>query len=475
MSDASSRTPGRAVIIGGSIAGLLAAAAVGGHFDAVDIIEAHELPSGPETTRAGVPQAAHFHTLLSGGARAIDAILPGTVDEMVASGANRVPVTTDMVMYSPEGWYRRWQNATHHQVTASRDLTDWVIRQQLLKNVDVTIHQHTRVTGLLGDERRVTGVRLRSSTGEEREMSARLVIDASGRSSRTPRWLAERGITGLREKRVDSGLSYASRLYRAPVPTRGWPIVNVQADFRNGQPRAGCIGPVECDRWRVSLFGPAISELGRNPDAFEQYARELRHPVVADLIARAEPLGEVVVTRTTANRRYFYERLRGWPDGLVVTGDAVAAFNPVYGQGMSVAALSALAIRNTLSRGGSERGLARRAQRAVSRPVDAAWSLSVGTDIHRPDIAGRGPNLADRVLQRYVSRLSRTATGSHLVATALTDVLMLEAPPASLLTPKVLLAAWRGPRRPQLDGPPLSPAERGVLTGDTVTAPVDGA
>ncbi|NUV58819.1 NAD(P)/FAD-dependent oxidoreductase [Streptomyces sp. CAI-85] len=463
MSKPSSPALRRAVIIGGSIAGMLAAAAVGDHFDAIDIIEAHEVPNGPEP-RAGVPQAAHFHTLLSGGAEAIEELLPGSVAAMVESGANRVAVTTDMVMYAPEGWYRRWQNATHYQITASRDLTDWVIRQQLLRNTKVTIHQRTRVIELLGDKHRVTGVRLRSSSGDESEMSAQLVIDASGRSSRTPHWLEDLGITGLSEARIDSGLSYASRVYQAPVSTRGWPVVNLQADFRNGQPRAGGIIPIERDRWHVSLIGPPGAEPGRDADAFEPYAKELRHPIVADLLARAKPLTDVSLTRTTANRRYFYERLRGWPDGLIVVGDAVAAFNPVYGQGMSVAALSALAIRRAISVGGPGPGVTRKAQRAVSLPVGAAWSLSVGTDIHRPDIKGGRPNIADRLLQRYISRLSLTATGSHLAATALTDVLMLQAPPASLMAPKVLLAAFRGPERPQLDGPPLSLAERRVLS-----------
>ncbi|MFF8322055.1 FAD-dependent monooxygenase [Streptomyces bobili] len=474
MSEPSSPALRRAVIIGGSLAGMLAAAAVSDHVDAIEIIEAHELPSGP-AARAGVPQAAHFHTLLSGGAEAIEQLLPGSIAEMIDSGANRVPVTTDMVMYSPEGWYRRWQNATHHQITASRDLTDWVVRQRLLKNTKVSMRQRTRVIDLLGDRHRVTGVRLRSSSGEENEMTAQLVIDASGRSTRTPHWLKDLGIAGLSEARVDSGLSYASRVYQAPVSTRGWPIVNLQADFRNGQPRAGGIIPIERDRWHVSLVGPPGTEPGRDAEAFERYARELRHPLVADLLAHAKPLTDVAVTRTTANRRYFYERLRAWPDGLMVVGDAVTAFNPVYGQGMAVAARSALAIQQALSAQGLEHGVARKAQRALSRPVGAAWSLSVGTDIHRPDIEGQRPHLGDRILQRYVSRLSRTATGSHLAATALTDVLMLQAPPASLVKPKVLLAALRGPRRPQLDGPPLSPAERGVLGGSYLTAAaVDG-
>ncbi|MFI1700286.1 NAD(P)/FAD-dependent oxidoreductase [Streptomyces bobili] len=464
MSKSTPQGPTRAVIIGGSLAGMLAAAAVSDYVDTVDVVEAHELPSGAHR-RAGVPQAAHFHTLLSGGAEAIDQLLPDCVDQLVAGGAVRVPVTTDMVMYSPEGWYRRWERATHFQVTASRDLTDAIIRARVLANPKVTLHQRTRVVALLGDKHRIHGVRIRSATEQEYEQPAHLIIDASGRSSRTPNWLKELGLTGLKEERIDTGLSYASRIYRAPVPTKGWPIINIQADFQGGQPRAGGIIPIEDDCWHVSLMGPSGAEPGRDTAEFEQYARSLRHPIVADLLSRAAPLSDVAFTRTTANRRYFYERLRPWPEGLIVVGDAVAAFNPVYGQGMTVAARGALAIRKALFTGGLVDGVAKKIQSAVAVPVRTAWTLSVGSDIHRPSSKGRTPNPVDRLLQRYVSHLSKTATGSHSVATALTDVLMLQAEPLSLFKPSILLAALVGSSRPQLDGPPLSPAERRVLDG----------
>lgn len=463
MSEPSSVIPRRAVIIGGSFAGMLAAAAVSDYVDTIAIIEAHELPTGPQP-RTGVPQAAHFHTLLSSGAEAIEKLLPGSITRMVDAGANRVPVTTGVIMYAPEGWYRRWQHATHYQITASRDLIDSVIRQQVLKNTKVTVHQGKRVVGLLGDRRRVTGVRLYSRTGGETEMAAHLVIDASGRSTRTPHWLKDLGIADLCEARIDSGLCYASRIYQAPVPTRNWPIINIQADFRKGQPRAGGIIPIERDQWHVSLIGPPGAEPGRDASSFEQYAKTLRHPLVADLLTHARPLTDVTFTRTTANRRYFYERLHTWPDGLLVVGDAVAAFNPVYGQGMTVAACGALAIQRVFSVNGLADGVVRKTQRAIAGPVQSAWSLSVGTDIHRPTTRGKRPNAADRLLQRYISRLSHTATGSHLAATALTDVLMLHARPSSLVTPKMLVAALRGPARPKLDAPPLSLAERQVLS-----------
>lgn len=202
----------------------------------------------------------------------------------------------------------------------------------------------------------------------------------------------------------------------------------------------------------------------RAAEDFEAFARTLRHPVLADLLKHAEPLSDVSVTHSTANRRRYYERLGSWPDGLVAVGDSVATFNPVYAQGMSVAALGALALRDLLASRPTS-GLARRAQRAVGRRVGIAWALAAGQDIHFPTTTGRRPNLADRLLHRYVGRLSRTATGSFRAATALTDVLALQAPPASLVRPGVLLAALIGPRHPRLEHPRFTSAERELLDG----------
>lgn len=462
MSEAPDRGYSRAVVLGGSTAGMLAAAAVRQYVDSVEIIEAHELPDGPRP-RTGVPQAAHIHFLQTGGAEAIEALLPGTTGLLLAAGAHRVPETSNMIVYSPEGWYRRWQRATHYLITASRDLTDYVIRQQVLKDSRVSIRSRTRAVALCGTRRRITGVRVRAADGSDTELSADLVIDATGRASRTPQWLARMGISDIEVERIDSGLVYASRVYRAPVPTRDWPVIAIQADPKLPRPgNAGGILPIEDDRWHVSLMGAPGGQPTRDTDAFEPFARTLRHPLIADLLQHAEPLTDVSVTHSTANRRYYYERLTSWPDGLIALGDSVAAFNPLYGQGISAAAQGAVALRGVLSTGLTP-GFARPAQQAVARRLDPAWALAVGQDILFPTTTGRRPTLADRALHRYVSRLSRTATGSFHAATALTDVLALRAAPPSLVRPSVLLTALTGPHRPSLQHPPFTPTERRLL------------
>ncbi|NUV61583.1 FAD-dependent monooxygenase [Streptomyces sp. CAI-85] len=464
MSEASRPSTAHAVVVGGSMAGMLAAAAVKDHVDSVEIIEAHEIPQG-SGPRTGVPQAAHIHMLQTGGAEAIETLLPGSVELLLAAGAHRIPVTTNMVIYSPEGWYRRWRRTTHYLISASRDLIDFVVREQVLKDPRVTVRTHTRAVGLLGDGRAVTGVRVRTADGVEDTLHADLVVDASGQSTRTPHWLAQLGTTGLAHDEIDSGLVYASRIYRAPVPTHDWPMVGVQADPRlPGPGNAGGLLPIEGDRWHVSLMGAPGGHPTRDADAFEPFARSLRHPVLADLLAPAEPLTDVSLTHSTANRRHRYERLAHWPEGLVVLGDSAATFNPVYAQGISVAAQGAVALRDLLAKGLNP-GLARRAQRAIARPIDHAWALATGQDIHFPTTKGKSPTLADRLLHRYVSRLSRTATGSFHAATALTDVLALQASPATLVAPRAALTALFGPLRAPLDRPQFTQAERDLLNG----------
>ncbi|MBQ0998345.1 MULTISPECIES: FAD-dependent oxidoreductase [Streptomyces] len=450
-----------AVVLGGSHTGMLAAQALAGSADRVVVVERDVLPSGPDP-RKGLPQSRHVHLLWSGGVRALEELLPGIGADLRAAGARRAPITTDMVALSPRGWFRRWPES-HHIVLAGRDLLDATVRSRVLADERIELLDGTEVVDLLGDARAVTGVRLRGRDGRESTLEAGLVVDATGRGSAAPRWLAALGLPAPVRREVDSGLAYASRLYLAPEPARdGFPVVNVQADPRAGGPgRAGVLLPIEHGRWLVTLSGTRGGEPGTSDEEFARFAREeLRHPVIGELIERAEPLSGVAFTRTTANRRHSYERMPDWPENLTVLGDALAAYNPVYGHGLSVGAQSALILRETVRRyGWGAAGLARRVQKAVARPVGAAWDLAIGQDVFYPGATETGPTLRDRLVAGYVDRLMHTATGNGRIARRVTDVTSLERRAEVLLGPSVLLAAAVGPLKPQLTGPPLTAEE----------------
>ncbi|MFF5039389.1 FAD-dependent monooxygenase [Streptomyces nigra] len=450
-----------AVILGGSHTGMLAAQALAGSADRVVVVERDVLPSGPDP-RKGLPQSRHVHLLWSGGVRALEELLPGIGADLRAAGARRAPITTDMVALSPRGWFRRWPES-HHIVLAGRDLLDATVRSRVLADERIELLDGTEVLDLLGDARAVTGVRLRGRDGRESTLETGLVVDATGRGPSAPRRLAALGLPAPVRREVDSGLAYASRLFLAPEPARdGFPVVNVQADPRAGGPgRAGVLLPIEHGRWLVTLSGTRGGEPGTSDEEFARFAREeLRHPVIGELIERAEPLSGVAFTRTTANRRHYYERMPDWPENLTVLGDALAAYNPVYGHGLSVGAQSALILRETVRRyGWGTAGLARRVQKAVARPVGAAWDLAIGQDVFYPGATETGPTLRDRLVAGYVDRLMHTATGNGRIARRVTDVTSLERRAEVLLDPSVLLAAAVGPLKPRLTGPPLTAEE----------------
>ncbi|AZM93761.1 FAD-dependent monooxygenase [Streptomyces sp. W1SF4] len=473
-----------ALVIGGSAAGLFAASVLA-EFADVTLIERDTLPSGPED-RKGVPQARHAHLVWSGGVRAFEELLPGFVDGVVAEGGRLVPIMGDMVSRAPnEVWFRRFggrgtgsgdgSGTTPHRIlVCSRNLLDHVLRDHVLREHvlrdhvqrapgtgRITVHEDSVVERLEGTATRVTGVTARIGTGT-RTLTADLVVDASGRGSRAPAWLQALGLPAVTERQVDAGVAYATRTFRAPGTTgEGFPLVNVQASPAKAPGQGGIILPVEDGRWIVTLSGSRGGEPTKDPDAFASFALGLGDPVIGELIKDAEPLGDVVTTRSTANQRRYYEKMKDWPDGFVVLGDAVAGYNPVYGHGLTVAAQSALALRAVLADAGpTAPGAARRVQRAAARPVSAAWDLAVGQDACYPDAGATPPRAVERLLTRFVDRAVETAARSPRALGALLDVMSLEKPATRLFSPDVLVPMLFGPRKPHLQAPPLTDAER---------------
>ncbi|MFE9687636.1 FAD-dependent monooxygenase [Streptomyces sp. NPDC006285] len=455
----------RAVVIGAGLGGLLAAAALSPHVDEVIVLERDDLPEGPEN-RKGVPQGRHAHLLMPGGLEAIDDLVPGVNvrEHLLAAGAHAVSLSSGMVVLTPEGWFRRWRHSEHHMITCSRALLEWAVRTAITTNTSTIEIRKAQVRDLIGSSRRVNGVRLQGFSGPA-ELAADLVVDTSGRGSRIVQWLDGLAITGIEEKTVDSGLVNATRIYRVPPGAERFPLTMVQANPYTGQPaHSAVIVPIEGERWMVSLAGSRGGEPPSDPEGFLQYTLDLPHPIVGQLITHAEPLTDVAISRSTSNARRYLEKAHAWPDGLIVLGDALATFNPAYGQGMSVAALGARTFSHHLRRADVlAPGLARTVQRAAAAHVEAAWNLAVSQDVLYPAVRGGAPTAADRLAARYTRRVMKTASGSYQVASALWDVTGLKAGPARLLRPSTVLAALNGSPLPPLSGPPLTARERQLL------------
>ncbi|MFF4252086.1 NAD(P)/FAD-dependent oxidoreductase [Streptomyces sp. NPDC001663] len=459
----------RAVVVGAGIAGLLAAAAVSRTVPEAEVLllDKDELPDGPENRR-GVPQGRHAHLLLAGGWSAMEVLFTQSLRErLFEAGAHEISMGNGMLALTPDaGWFRRYRWNGSRMITCTRALLDWVLREALMEQTTkVSIHQ-AAVEGLIGDAQRVRGVRVSGSDSAlGGEVEADFVIDTSGRGSRNIQWLAEIGVGGVQERKIDSGLTNATRIYRTPPGAESFPLTLVQANPYSGRPgRSAMVLPIEGNRWMVSAGGTRGGEPPSDPQGFLEYALSLPHPIVGHLASGAEPLTDVAVSRSTSNVRRYFERSPLWPERFLVLGDALATFNPAYGQGMSVAALGALDLFRALRQGGiSSPGLPRRVLHDAARHVDSAWSTAVAMDVFYPDVRGAEPTIADRLNAAYARRLTRAATGSYNAAAALWDVTSLKTRPSRVMRPAALLATLNGPLLPRLSEPPLNASERQIL------------
>jgi 2-polyprenyl-6-methoxyphenol hydroxylase-like FAD-dependent oxidoreductase len=420
-----------ALVVGGSIAGLLAARVAANHFDQVTLLERDPfLDTGP-AHRRGVPQAHHLHILLMRGQAIFEQLLPGLTADMERAGAPRIDSAQDLLWRNPAGWGVRFRSGLT-KLAFTRDLLDWHVRQHLVHCRQVTVRGGAEVADLEPEAR---GVRLLD--GER--IAADLVIDASGRGSRAPRWLQALGYQAPPEEVVDAHLGYASRLYRkTPVD---WQGVYVQAAPPHS-PRAGVVFSVEDDRWLVTLAGteprPPTDDAG-----FVSFARTLPSPLVYETVSTAEALSPIVATRSGGNRLRHFERLPDWPQRFVVIGDAACAFNPVYGQGMTVAALEALALDDCLTRGDAA-SFRHRLARIVALP----WALATGEDSRYLGTEGARLDRRTRFLHRYMDHVLALATERVDVRRTMLEVQHMLRPPSALFGPGIaaLVAARALPR-----------------------------
>jgi 2-polyprenyl-6-methoxyphenol hydroxylase-like FAD-dependent oxidoreductase len=434
-----------AVVLGASMAGLLAARVLADAYRQVTVIDRDQLPEA-STHRRGVPHGRHAHALLARGQQALEELFPGLTAELIAQG---VP-TGDLLANGR--WYvsgHRLRQAPIGLVTlsASRPLLEGSVRARVRALPNVAFLDSCDIVGLAAtpDGRRVTGARVRGRACIADEvLGADLVVDATGRGSRAPMWLQALGYERPDAEQVRVGLGYATRTYRLPPDALDGDLAVLDATTPE-LPRGGALLLLEGDRWMVTLAGMLGDHPPTDPDGFLDFARSLRFPDIYETVRDAEPLDDPVPFRFPASVRHRYERLDRFPDGLLVMGDAVCSFNPIYGQGMSVAALEALTLRRHLERGAEPQP--RRFFGDLARVVDVPWDIAVGGDLAVPGVQGRR-TLKVRLVNAYIARLHAAAENDASLASAFVRVAGLVAPPQSLLAPSVAVRVLRASLHP---------------------------
>lgn len=449
-----------AIVIGASVAGLLAARALAEAFERVTIVERDELPAVGEGRKA-VPQGGHAHVMLASGQRSIEQLLPGITDELFAAGARSCKSMRE-IRFVIAGHELTREASGADVLLASRPLIEGHVRRRVLALANVTVRERCDAVGLLTspDHQHVTGLRVRerSAASAEEPVTADLVVAAGGRAARIPALLEALGYPRPEEDRLQVDLMYASRRVRlCPGALDGDKLIGIGP--RPGLPR-GVMLIAQEDHWILTASGYGAEH--HPPTDEPGYLGFVASVAPADVLAAirdSEPLGDIVTHGFPANQRRRYERLKRFPDGLLVVGDAISSFNPLYGQGMSVAALEAVELRRCLERG--RQRLAKRFFRAAGKVVNQAWDMAVGGDLALPEVAGHRP-LVVRVTNAHVERLLQAAEHDPIVAAAFSDVGDLLAPPQHVLSPRVLSRVLRDNRRrralPVAGSPPLAPA-----------------
>ena len=422
-----------AVVIGGSMAGLLAARVLSDRYERVTLIDRDTFPAKGEQRR-GVPQGVHSHALLYSGRRVLDRFFPGFSQDAFAVGAVPGDVGRDSRWFFEGGNLARCDSGLEG-LLISRPMLEGLVRERVLAIRNLSALQDCVVESLetSADKKRVTGVR----TPKE-SIAADLVLDATGRGSHAPAWLESLGYSKAEEERVEVAIGYTTRLFRRCEQDLNGDGAVVTPPTPEGR-RGGVMLAQEGLRWTVTLIAYFGNYAPLELDGFIEFARTLPARDIYDVISQAEPIGEAHSARFPASVRRRYEKLETFPDGLCVFGDAICSFNPIYGQGMSVAALQAAALDESFQAGFSARDFFRRA----SKVVDSPWSIAVGSDLRIPETVGPRSKGVD-FINWYMAKLHKAAHRDPVASAAFLKVANLVAPPPSVMHPKIALRVLMG-------------------------------
>lgn len=446
----------RAVVLGASVAGLLAARVLSDCYDTVTVVDRDALPDGP-VNRRGVPHGRMIHALQARGSQIMDELFPGFLDELAAAGVATWDGRDFAKVHLSVGGHRVGSGMSPNgpamsMVFPSRPLLEWSLRRRVRAIRNVTILEGHDVAGpmVTPARDRVTGARVVDrSSGGVTTLPADLVVDATGRGSRTPALLEDLGYGQPRQDELVVRLAYTCQMLRIPSGSVQEHLITIFPE--PGRPKMFGLVGYENDTWMFGVGAMAGVEPPGHHDEMLEFAADFAPPHALDAIRAAQPLGEVCQHRVPSNRWRRYDKMRRLPDGFLVVGDAMCSFNPIYGQGMTVSAIEALVLRDCLSRGPND--LPRRFFRAAARHLSVAWQTAVGSDLTLPEVVGPRP-ISMRISNAYLERVLTAAEYDTPVAQQFIRVVGMLDSPTRLLRPQFIARVaganlGRGQRRPQ--------------------------
>ena len=434
------RYEGDAIVIGASIGGLCAARVLAEHFREVIVIEKDDL-SDNFASRKGVPQGRHAHALLARGAELVEQFFPGLTEDALGVGAISVELARDVLWFN-HGVFLKESQSGQVGFSMSRPKFEGLVRRRLAALDNVRVLDRTEAVEPIFDRERgrVVGVTTQFRGGgvaERRE--AALLVDAGGRGARAPQWLDAMGYARAPEDNVKVDIGYTTCLFRRqPEQLSGHTAIVMALCAPDW--RGGAMVAQEDSTWIVTLGGYFGDKAPLNVAGFLEYARALQKPDIYEALKDAEPLSEPFPYHISSNLRRRYERLERFPEGYLPFGDALCSFNPIYGQGMTVATTEAAALAECLAEG-RER-LAARFFKAAAKVIDIPWDMAVGSDLQNPKVEG-ARSLRTRFINWWVRKVFLASAEDASLARKFISVANLSSPPTRLLAPDTILRVAR--------------------------------
>lgn len=433
----------RAIVIGGGIAGKLVAKALSDTFHEVIILEAdkeyHEI-----TPRKRVPQSNHPHVLLKSGEIAIEKLFPDLFRQLIDKGSIISNFTKDLKWHHFGHWKKPF-SGDMILVQQSRPMLEFHLQERINQVSNIITKYETMADQLLIDreQNKVCGVKIRSLiTGKEEELHASLVVDASGFASKSIEWLKANGIY-VKEESVGIQLFYSTRLFRLKEKELNWRNLLISPSFPVN-PFGAFIQTLEDNRFSVTFSGYSNENPPKTKEEFESYAQKLPVPDVVDFLREAEPISDIKIHRIPYQSRRRYDQARDIPEGFLVVGDAHCRFDPLFGHGISVAAMQAVELQHDLRGMTSlDKGFTQRFHKKISKIIATPWDMATTEAFRHPHIEGKR-TIVLKFKQWYTKKVYMASAFEPEIYSRLVKVMNLVRSPLHLFHPKVWFAFFTG-------------------------------